>query len=104
MKLSPRQTLVSLTLALVFGVAVRADITLAPGSTDHAVLQRDKPIPIWGTGEVREKITVTFGTQQREATAGHDGRWLAILDPLAATSIGADLTIAGKNTIILRDV
>jgi sialate O-acetylesterase len=104
MNIPHRPALVSLTLALSFAVAARADITLAPLFTDHAVLQRDKPLPIWGTGEVGEKIAVTFGTQRREGTAGYDGRWLVILDPLPASVTGSDLTLVAKNTITLRNV
>jgi len=99
MKISPRPALVSLTLALSFAVAVRADIRLAPLFTDHAVLQHDKPLPIWGTGEVGEKVTVTFGAQRREGTVGYDGRWLVILDPVSASTTGSDLTLVAKNTI-----
>src|SRR5687768_2373729 len=104
MNIPYRPALVSLTLALSFAVAVRADITLAPLFTNHAVLQRDKPLPIWGTGEVGEKVTVTFGAQRREGTVGHDGRWLVILDPLPASTTGSDLTLVAKNTITLRNV
>jgi sialate O-acetylesterase len=104
MKLPFRPAPVSLTLALSLAVAVHADVTPAPLFTDHAVLQRDKALPIWGTAEVGEKITVTFGEQRREATAGYDGRWIAFLDPLPASTTGTDLTIAGKNTITLRNL
>src|SRR5688572_9662656 len=82
MKNSSRPALVSLTLALFFAVAAHGDITPAVLFTDHAVLQRDKPVPIWGTAEPGEKVIVIFGTQTREATAGYDGRWIVMLDPL----------------------
>lgn len=104
MKLPLRPALVSLTLALSLVAVARAEVTPAALFTDHAVLQRDKPLPIWGTAEVGEKITVTFGEQRREATAGYDGRWIAILDPLPASTYGADLIIAGKNTITRHNV
>lgn len=104
MTFSLRPALVSLTLAFLIAAAGRADVTLAPLFTDYAVLQRDKPIPIWGTAEVSEKIVVTFGEQRLEATAGPDGRWIAILEPVPASTIEAELTIAGKNVITLRGV
>lgn len=104
MNIPHRPALVSLTLALSLALAARADITLAPLLTDHAVLQRDKPIPIWGTGEVGEKVVVTFGAQRREGTAGYDGRWLVILDPMPVSTTGSDLTLVAKNTITLHNV
>jgi sialate O-acetylesterase len=99
-----RLTLVSATLAGFLAAELAADVTPAPLFSDGAVLQRDKPIPIWGTGDVGEKVTVTFAGQQREATTGPDGRWIAYLDPLPTNATGADLVIAGKNTLTLRDI
>ncbi len=84
--------------------AVRGNVTLGPLFTDGAVLQRDKPLPIWGNAAAGEKVTVTFGGQTRAATAGPDGRWIVILDPLPVTTVPADLVVAGKNTLTVHDV
>ncbi|MDP3069258.1 MAG: sialate O-acetylesterase [Opitutaceae bacterium] len=89
---------------LLAAAALRAEVTLAPLFSDGAVLQRDKPVPIWGRADAGEKITVTFAGQRREATPDAEGRWLVMLEPLAAAAQGADLTVAGKNTLVLRDV
>ncbi len=89
---------------LLTAAGARADVTLAPLFTDHAVLQRDKVVPIWGKADAGEKVTVLFDGQVREASPGLDGRWLVLLDPLAATAQGADLIVRGKNTLTLRDV
>ena len=90
---------------LFAAVAVaRAEVTLAPLFTDHAVLQRDKTVPVWGRADAGEKITVTFARQTRTATAGPDGRWSVSLDKLPASAQGADLTVAGKNTLVVHDV
>ena len=89
---------------LLAGSGARADITLAPLFTDHAVLQRDKVIPIWGSASAGEKVTVMFAGQKREATPGSDGRWIALLDPLPGTAQGADLIVAGRNVLTVRDV
>jgi len=98
-----RRTL--LIAALLLGVAeTRADVTLAPLFTDRAVLQRDKIVPIWGRADAGEKVTVTFAGQRKEATPAPDGRWLVQFDPLVASTQGTDLTVAGKNTLTLRDV
>jgi sialate O-acetylesterase len=90
-------------LVLLLGT-LRAEVTLAPLFTDRAVLQRDKPVPIWGRAAPGERVTVTFAGQQRTATPGPDGRWIALLDPMPASAEGAVLTVAGKNTLTLRDV
>lgn len=95
-----------LTLLLLPFLASRlhADVTLAPLFTDGAVLQREKPVPVWGQADAGEKITVTFNGQSRSATTGRDGKWIVFLDPLATSATGAELTIAGKNTVTVRDV
>jgi sialate O-acetylesterase len=76
----------------------------APLFQDHAVLQRDKPMPVWGRADPGEHVVVSFGGQAVGATAGLDGRWIAVLAPLAAASEGTDLTIAGRTTVVVHDV
>lgn len=99
-----RMLLRSLALGVGLAGALHADVTPAPLFTDRAVLQRDKSVPIWGRADAGEKVTVTFAGQSRGATTGRDGRWIVFLDPLETAATGADLVIAGKNTITLRDV
>lgn len=98
------RALLLLSTALGALAIARADIVVAPLFSDGAVLQRDKPVPLWGRADPGEKITITFAGQTREATAMHDGRWIAFLDPLPANAQGSDLTLTGKNTLTLRDV
>ncbi len=83
---------------------IRADVILAPLFTDHAVLQRDKPVPVWGWADAGEKIQVTFHEQVRNAVAAADGRWIVLLDPQPADAQGADLVATGKNTVAVHDV
>jgi sialate O-acetylesterase len=89
--------------AAAVGLA-RADVTLAPLFTDGAVLQRDKPIAVWGHADAGEKVSVTFGAQRCETTTPPDGRWIVYLEPLAMSAQGADLIVAGKNTVSVREV
>jgi sialate O-acetylesterase len=83
---------------------LRADVKLAPLFCDHAVLQRDKPIPIWGRAEAGEPVTITFHGRSVSTTATDDGRWIAYLDALPASSEAADLVVTGKNKIAVHDV
>jgi sialate O-acetylesterase len=96
--------LISLTtLVLVSSSTIDAAVTLASPFTHHAVLQRDQPIPVWGTADAGEQVTVTFDGQRKTGTAGADGRWLIKLD---AHSAGGpyEMTVAGTNTINLSDI
>jgi sialate O-acetylesterase len=86
------------------GIWLRADVSLAPVFSDHAVLQRDKPLPIWGHAEPGERVTVSFADQTVGTTAAADGRWIVYLAPLTASATSTELVVAGKNTLRLRDV
>lgn len=81
-----------------------ADVSLAPLFTDHAVLQRDKPLPVWGRADAGEAVTVKFAEQTRKTTTASDGRWVVLLDALPANPQGTDLTVVGKNTLTLHDL
>ncbi len=81
----------------------------APGLSLHnlfqsgMVLQRDKPIRVWGWAEPGEKVTVTFGSQTQAGTAGVDRRWQVELPPLAANSKPQQLTVQGKEKTLELD-
>lgn len=81
-----------------------ADVTPAPVFTDHAVLQRGKPVPVWGTAEPGETVEVQFGRHSAHSVADDKGAWRLDLPALEASSEPAELTIRGKNTIVLKDV
>ncbi len=70
---------------LIFA-AVPADAAtlLHPMFNDHAVLQRDRPIPVYGTAGPGADVTVQLGSASVTARAGQDGRWRATLPALAA--------------------
>ena len=67
------------------------------------VLQRDKPITIWGWSDPKEKITITLHNQSKSVTAGKDGKWKLVLN---AESAGGPykLVVKGKDTIALDDI
>jgi sialate O-acetylesterase len=72
---------------------------------DHAVLQRDKPVPVWGCADPDAKVTVAFAGQEKSATADKDGKWRVTLDPLAASKDPAKMTIkSGDAELAINDV
>jgi sialate O-acetylesterase len=82
----------------------RADVRLPALFADHAVLQRDKPLPVWGWAEPGEKVVVKLGTESGDATAGKDGRWQVTLKPQPVSKTPLTLTVVGKNTVTVKDV
>ena len=81
-------------LLIVTTLAVFAAPNAAPLFTDHMVLQRDLPVPVWGTAEPGETITVSFADQTLTTTADETGHWRVTLAPLATSNTGRDLLIA----------
>src|SRR5947208_2264567 len=77
-----KPTLAVLCAALV--PAVRADVKLPNVIGSHMVLQRDKPLPIWGWAEAGEEVTVSFAGKSASAKADDKGNWKVTLPALAA--------------------
>jgi sialate O-acetylesterase len=94
-----------LALSLVGGSATRAAaaVTANPLFADHAVLQQGAKVPVWGTADPGEAVTVEIAGQSVSTTAGADGKWLVKLRPMKAGG-PFTLTISGQNKIVLGDI
>lgn len=51
---------------------------------DHAVLQRDRPITVWGTAPAGARLTLRLHDRRVAVTAAADGTWRAVLPALPA--------------------
>ena len=100
--MKPKRIIVTSCLILVTSQASAA-VALASPFTDHAVFQRERPVPVWGTADAGETVTVTCGAISATAVAAADGTWKAELAPLP---VGGpyNLTVSGSSTIVLKDV
>src|SRR4028118_2275312 len=67
--------------------------------SDNAVLQRDKPIPVWGIADAGEKVSVSFSGKTADTTADAAGKWRVNLPALPANATPASMVIKGKNTL-----
>ena len=67
--------------------------------SSNMVLQRQKPVKIWGTASPGEAVMVSFNGQTVNGTAAGDGSWSVILQAMEPSSIGRTLTIQASNTI-----
>lgn len=70
---------------------------------DHMVLQRGMKIPVWGKAESGEKVTLSAAGKSESITAGTDGKWRILLDPIESDK-PIEITISGRNTIVIKDV
>lgn len=91
--------LLSLLLAVFAGGSTlfAAGFRLGSPFSDHMVLQREKPVAVWGWADAGESVTVTFAGQSKSATAGADGKWTLKLDALPASAEPRSLVAAGKD-------
>ncbi len=51
---------------------------------DHAVLQRDRPIPIWGRAQPGDRVAVSIQASTVHTRADASGRWHTMLPAMAA--------------------
>jgi sialate O-acetylesterase len=76
----------------------------------NMVLQRDKPLNVWGWGDPGEEVTVSFAGQQAQAKAAADRSWQVTLKAMPANSAPQTMTVktAGKtltlDNILVGDV
>lgn len=93
-------------LPAVFALPCLAALELAPPFTDHAVLQRDVAVPVWGwSDKPSATVTVSFGGQTKETRVNAAGVWRADLDAMPANASGSDLVVAeGATTVTYHDV
>ena len=80
-----------------------ANVNLPRIFGDNMVLQRDRPIPVWGWADAGEKITVQFNKQNKTIKAEKNGKWMVRLDPEPAGG-PYQLLVAGKNSITIANV
>lgn len=71
----------------------------------HMVLQRDKPIAIWGWAAPGEDVAVAFGSDRTTTRAEADRSWRVTLAAQPANRSPQQLVVQGKNTrLVLDDV
>lgn len=80
---------------------------LHPLFGDHAVLQRDMRVPVWGWTEPGASVTVAFAGQNQTAKADAKGKWMVRLKPMRASSEPRNLTVsssAAEGSVTIKDV
>jgi sialate O-acetylesterase len=97
-------------LALAATAHTEPPALLHPIFQDHAVLQRDRPITVWGHAAGGEAVSVALGSASARVTADGSGRWSTILPPMSAggpfvlTAQGSSGTRQAVSDILVGDV
>lgn len=91
-------------IAIVFAAnLLHAQVRLPKIFGHNMVLQRDRPVMVWGWSSPGEKITVQLDKQTKKVTANRNGKWKVALDPMQAGG-PFKLTVKGKNSVSLENI
>lgn len=88
--------LFSLIAACVFALANPAsanDLSIARAFGNHMVLQRDKPVPLWGRAKPASRVVVEFAGQTKAVDADAGGAWRVELDAMPVSAVGRALVV-----------
>lgn len=90
-------------LFVAFSFCSNANVRMPLLFSDGMVLQRNKPIPVWGWADANEKVEIHFNKQTKTITADSNGKWMVKLD---AEKAGGpfELSVSSKNKIVIKDV
>lgn len=91
-----------LILSLLAATA-QADVRLSEVFGDHMVLQRDRPLRVWGQATPGKTLSVDLGGHTGTARVGADGRWRVQLASLPAGG-PYRLVVTGDQTVVLNDI
>jgi len=74
-------------------VSASAELKLAGPFTDGAILQRGRPVPVWGKALPGNTVKVSFAGAERTAKADESGRWRVDLPAMEACRDGRTLAV-----------
>lgn len=105
-----RVPLLGVIAVLAIADAIAAPTLLHPMFQDHAVLQRDRPIAVWGSAAPAETITLTLAGKSVTARSDTAGHWNATLPSMPAggpyelTARGSSGAVQTASDVLIGDV
>jgi sialate O-acetylesterase len=84
--------------------AAQAELRLPSVFTNHMVLQRDMPVPVWGWADAGAEVAVVFDGQTKKAKADDNGKWRVTLDPLSTGEPRSLVVESGSDRLEVTDV
>ena len=91
-----KRIILAFMAATLFSLVAEAKLQLPQLFQSGMVLQRGKPIPVWGKADANEKITINWQKKQYETTADDKGQWRIDL-PKAKAGGPYILEVRGKD-------
>lgn len=96
-----RRLILGLTAVTLMAGPAAAQSLLNGLFADHGVVQRDRPLPVFGTAKPGETVTVAFAGKTATATAGADGAWRV---DLPATAAGGPYDLTARSATVTQTV
>jgi len=90
-------------LSCTFILNSYADVRLPALVGSNMVLQRNKPLNVWGWADKGEKVTVSFRNAKYTAITAANGQWKVQL-PAQTAGGPFEMTVSGHNTIKLDNI
>jgi len=82
---------------------LKAQVRLPRLVSDSMVLQRDRPVVIWGWASPREEVVILFNNKQYKTIANTEGKWIQTLSPVKAGG-PYKMKITASNEIMLKGI
>ncbi|MCC5834805.1 MAG: hypothetical protein JJU20_08750 [Opitutales bacterium] len=96
-----KPTFYILLFLLIAGPLVHA-LELGSPFTSHMVLQRDKPVPVWGWAPAGAPVTVEFAGQRQIVFANEYGRWSLSLESLDTSAEGRSFKVSSGDDHVIQ--
>ncbi len=101
--LKRRHDCLAAVLFLWCSLPLHAEVKLSTLFSDHMIVQRQRPVHVWGIADPGEGVAVSFRGESKTTSADRLGRWNVYLAPTEAGG-PFEMTVRGKNALILHDV
>ena len=93
----------AMALVTAFVSTAVAEVRVHHIFDNNMVLQRGKPVKVWGWAESQEQVAVEFGGHKQQTKADGDGMWSVEIGPLEASSKGCQLIVKGAASSVKFD-
>ncbi len=100
-----KSTVLIVLLLAALSSSASAELSVPHFFSDHMVLQRERPVAVWGKADSQASVSVTFRGTSASTQADEQGRWRVAIETGAADPSGSKLTISSDGKQIdINDV
>ena len=101
--MSPSIARIFVCVSLLLPLSLWGDVRIPAIFSDHVVLMKAESVPVWGKADPGEHVRVTIDGKIAEADADAAGRWKVELHLKDSAPGPFEITVEGKNRLVIRD-